>query len=102
MQVKDAERLYAMVPTGTKVVIENGPYGAADALRTLREGDRGGDVMLLQQRLIQRGYLSGSSDGVFGPATRLAVIAARKALGLPVSDATDGALYAALGIIQFE
>lgn len=102
MRVKDAERLYAMAPTGTKVVIESGPYGAADTLRTLREGDRGGDVMLLQRRLIQRGFLSGSSDGVFGPATRLAVIAARKALNLPVSDAADGALYAALGIIQFE
>ena len=102
MQVRDAEKLYAMIPMGTKVVIESGPYGAITTLRTLREGDRGGDVQLLQQRLILHGFLYGSADGVFGPATRLAVIAARKAMGLSASDAADGALYSALGILQFE
>ena len=71
-------------------------------MRTLREGDRGADVKQLQWRLIQQGYLWGGADGVFGPATRQAVVRARKALGLPLSDAADPALQARLGMLAFE
>ena len=103
LRVKDAEALYAMVPTGARVVVEGGPWGPLNwGLRTLREGDRGADVKQLQWRLIQQGYLWGGADGVFGPATRQAVVRARKALGLPLSDAADPALQARLGMLAFE
>ena len=103
MAVKDAEALYAMVPNGTRVVIEGGPYGPLNwGLRTLREGDRGADVRQLQLRLIQRGFLYGGADGVFGPSTRRAVMAARAALGLPGGDEADRALQQALGCVEFE
>lgn len=103
LSVRDAERLYAMIPNGTPVVIDGGPWGpVAGGLRALREGDRGADVALLQRRLIQRGFLQGKADGVFGPATRQAVIAARRALSLPVGDTVSPALWRAMGVLQFE
>ena len=103
LKVKDAETLYAMVPAGARVVIEGGPYGPLNwGLRTLREGDRGADVRQLQLRLIRQGFLSGGADGVFGPATRRAVIAARSALGFSPGDSADRALQQALGCVEFE
>lgn len=41
--------------------------------RSLRIGMRGEDVAAAQQRLISLNYLSGAADGIFGPATALAV-----------------------------
>lgn len=103
LRVKDAEALYRMIPGGTQVVIEGGPYGPlGGGLRTLREGDRGADVMQLQRRLILKGFLTGGADGVFGPATRRAVTAARTALGMPAGDAADPALQQKLGMILFD
>lgn len=102
LRVKDAEKLYRMIPAGTRVVLEGGPYGPLNwGLRTLREGDRGADVMELQRRLAQRGYL-GSADGVFGPSTRQAVLRARRDLSLPPGDQADAALQRKLGIMAFE
>ena len=103
MSVSDAETLYAMVPADTRVVIEGGPYGPLNwGLRTLREGDRGADVRQLQLRLMQKGFLYGGADGVFGASTRRAVVAARAALGLSPGDMADRALLLALGCMEFE
>lgn len=103
LTVKDAEKLYRMIPAGARVVIEGGPYGPLGwGLRTLREGDRGADVRQLQRRLILHGFLTGGADGVFGPATRRAVTQARKALGLPAGDAADPALQQKLGMLPFD
>ncbi len=49
---------------------------------TLRQGDSGSRVKILQQALRSAGFLSGSADGRFGPMTRAAVIAFQKARGL--------------------
>lgn len=103
LSVKDAETLYKMIPVGTKVVIDGGAYGPLNGgMRSLKEGDRGADVALLQRRLIQGGYLQGSADGVFGPSTRSAVIAARKALHLSLSDTADAAFQKKLGNLLFD
>lgn len=102
LRVQDAEKLYRMLPTGVRVVIEGGPYGPLNwGLRTLKEGDRGADVRELQARLMQRGYLW-SADGVFGAATKQAVIKARRDLGLPAGDQADPALQRKLGMLAFE
>ena len=100
--VQDAEKLYRMIPDGTKVVIEGGPWGPLNwGLRTLREGDRGADVMELQRRLMLKGYLW-SADGVFGAATRRAVARARGDFRLPAGDQADPALQRKLGMMPFE
>ena len=102
MRVKDMEALFPIVSNGTKVVISGGPYGPLNwGWRVLKAGDRGADVKQLQLRLIQRGLLW-SADGVFGPSTRRAVIAARKELNLSPGDQADAALQIRLGMILFE
>lgn len=54
----------------------------ANTLPLLREGMDGESVTLLQQRLAAKGFFSGTVDGVFGPQTLQAVIAAQTAFGL--------------------
>lgn len=103
LSVRNAEELYALVPNGVPVLIDGGPYGPfGGGLRTLRSGDRGSDVREVQRRLIGRGFLYGSADGVYGRVMSAAVLKARQALGLNAIDRVDAALYRKLGIVLFE
>lgn len=103
MSVADAEELYALVPNGTKVVIECGPYGElGSTLRLLENGDRSAAVRAVQRKLKALGFYYGWPDGVFGSATQQAVDAAREAYGLPPTGVVDWALYQALGLTVFE
>jgi len=103
MQVKDAEELYALVPDGTRVIIESGPYGELGyTLRTLKNGDRSASVRAVQRKLRALGYYHGWPDGIFGTATQQAVDAAREAFGLPPTGIVDWALYHALGLTIYE
>ncbi len=61
--------------------------------RTLRNGDSGEDVKLLQQRLIDLGYLTAKADGKFGSGTQSAVKAFQKANGLTADGVAGSATY---------
>ncbi|MBQ8654835.1 MAG: L,D-transpeptidase family protein [Clostridia bacterium] len=103
LSVPHAEELYALVPNGTQVVIEDSPYGEiGDALRPLRDGDRSSAVMAVQRKLRALGYYRLWPDGVYGPETVRAVALARKDLNLPAADGVDWAFYQAIGLTQFE
>lgn len=103
MRVADAEELYALVPDGTRVVIECGPYGeTGGSLRTLQNGDRSAQVRALQRKLRALGFYSGWPDGIFGAGTQAAVDRARKHYGLTPNGLADWALYHALGMTLFE
>lgn len=103
MSVKDAEELYALVPNGTRVVIECGPYGElGSTLRVLKNGDRSAAVRAVQRKLRALGFYQGWPDGIFGEGTQRAVDAARKAYHLPPNGLVDWALYQALGLTIFE
>lgn len=103
MNVADAEELYRLVPNGTKVVIECGPWGElGGSLRTLKNGDRSAAVCAVQRKLRALGYYHGWPDGVFGNATQQAVDAARQAFQLPPNGLVDWALYHKLGLTPFE
>ncbi len=52
--------------------------------RNLSEGDRGPDVIQLQQELYSRGLYTGDFDGIFGKGTKLAVKRAQKAGGVAI------------------
>ncbi len=68
----------------------------------LLPGDRGSDVREVQTRLIQKGYLFGAPDGVFGEYTKAALLRFKADKGLPASHEVDWATYRALGILLFE
>ncbi len=103
MQVADAEELFALVPNGTTVVIECGPWGElGGTLRVLKNGDRNQQVRAVQRKLRALGYYQGWPDGVFGEGTQKAVDAARRDHGLPPNGLVDWALYQALGLTVFE
>ena len=103
MYVRDSEELYGLVPNGTRVVIQGGPYGQLDSyLRYLTPGDRNSHVAAVQRRLTVLGYYSGQADGIYGRGTQAAVTRARRELGLPALDAVDEAFYRAIGLILFE
>lgn len=103
MKVADAEELYSLVPNGTKVVIECGPYGElGGSLRVLKNGDRSAAVLAVQRKLRALGFYHGWPDGIFGEATQQAVDAARKSHHLPPNGLVDWALYQALGLTVFE
>ena len=58
----------------------------------LANGSRGDDVVALQTRLIELGYLDDDADGIFGPNTEAAVRAARQAAGMDEGGVADDAL----------
>lgn len=102
MRVADAEELYALVPNGTRVVIECGAYGElGESLRPLKNGDRSSMVRAVQRKLRALGFYGGWPDGVWGEGTEKAVAAARKAFGLP-EGGVDWAFYQAIGLTLFE
>ncbi len=61
---------------------------------TMRYGSEGADVLLVQNRLIALGYLTGSADGKFGRDTKKAVIAFQKANELNADGVVGEETYA--------
>ena len=64
----------------------------------LKQGSSGSEVREVQRRLKSWGYYSGSVDGVFGKATRTAVIAFQKKNGLTADGVVGKSTYKALGM----
>lgn len=65
-------------------------------MRTLRRGDRGEDVKVLQRALRRAGYDAGTIDGIFGSGTEAAVRAFQRANGLTVDGIVGSRTWAAL------
>lgn len=78
----DVERLYEMVPNGTRVHIIGNPFYGVEKLGP---GDRGTPVVYLQRRLRQLQFYRGPTDGDYGVATERAVMAFQKAYRLEVT-----------------
>ena len=80
---------------------DNGAHTQTEAVLSaaiLRQGSTGGEVKEVQSRLKKWGYYNGSVDGVFGAATRAAVIAFQKKNGLTADGIVGRATYQALGM----
>jgi hypothetical protein len=74
MRNKDVVELFDMIPLGTKVTIYGHVLGDPNhEPRELAEGDVGGDVQLLQSRLMSAGYFEGTCNGKFRSNTTTAV-----------------------------
>lgn len=57
-------------------------YSPVAGAASYRQGSRGSGVKQMQDKLISLGYLNGRADGVFGRATKNAVIAFQRSAGL--------------------
>lgn len=64
--------------------------------QTLQKGSKGNDVKVLQKRLIELNYLSGSADGDYGGKTVTAVKQFQDAVGLTANGIADSATQEAL------
>ncbi|NLN42198.1 MAG: hypothetical protein GX160_09510, partial [Clostridiales bacterium] len=64
--------------------------------QTLRQGSRGSQVKILQERLNSLGYNAGTADGIFGSKTKAAVMAFQRANGLVVDGIVGPATIAKL------
>lgn len=74
------------------VAPEPPPTAAPTITRTLKRGDTFAEVKLLQQFLVEKGYLNAdSATGYFGPQTEKAVIAFQKAKKVITSHKSAGA-----------
>lgn len=103
MFAKDAEKLYGLVPNGTKVIIEDGPYGKLGyGMKKLIPWSRGTQVAEAQERLQRLGYYQGSIDGVYGRGMSAALKRFKEDKGLPQVNCVDQATWDALGVILFE
>lgn len=97
MRNVDVEQLYDLVPKGTPVNILGDPLRY---IRTLRYGNIGADVQLVQQRLKELGYFRGECDGRFGPVMEFGLIYYELSERLPMDGEVGMDDYRTLGLIQ--
>jgi putative chitinase len=67
------------------------PASGAPSLKPLQVGSRGERVKKLQTDLEVLGYVTGGADGIFGGATRRAIVAFQHEEGLPVTGVANAA-----------
>lgn len=82
MYNRDVEILYDWVTWGTRVYVSGGEFPYNLPWRELKQGDRGSDVWIIQNRLKELGYYKWNPDGVYGWGTRNAVSKFQKDQGL--------------------
>lgn len=94
---RDVEELYPWVPHGAPVRIV-GVKPPVEFGRPLKVGLSGPDVVEVQLRLNEAGFVHGDADGRFGPATESAVRQMQRTYGLPVDGEVWTDMYYILGL----
>jgi len=95
MRNKDVEELFEWVPIGTPVRIEGRKIRVQ---RVLKYQTAGADVVLIQMKLKELGYLNSRADGIYGNVTAEAVKAFQNDHGLEVTGVVDKVFVEKLGI----
>ncbi|MEG6586523.1 L,D-transpeptidase family protein [Dendrosporobacter sp. 1207_IL3150] len=95
MRNKDVEELFEWVPIGTPVRIEGRKIKVQ---RNLKYQSTGADVVLVQMKLKELGYLNTRADGIYGKVTVEAVKAFQTANGLEATGSVDKELIGKLDI----
>ncbi len=99
----DIAELYKIIPIGTKVTIIDGSYGPfGKGFRDLKSGMYGSDVLEIQKKLKEQGFLNDNPNGKFGPATEEAIKKYCKKNGLYPRKIIDVELQKHMGFILFE
>jgi hypothetical protein len=103
MLSKDIKELYNIVSIGTPVVIRDGDYGPfGTGFRRLKPGDRGADVLAVQQRLKALGYYKGKENGIYEDDLKQALYSFQKDNNLKVKYTITYEDYIAMGFDEFE
>ncbi|SHG39538.1 Putative peptidoglycan binding domain-containing protein [Thermosyntropha lipolytica DSM 11003] len=99
---RDVEKLYPMIPWGTTVrIVRNGKMYPEKVLpQPLQKGSSGQQVVYVQARLKDLGYVFDRADGRFGNMTELAVKYFQITHGLEPTGKVDEDVYRALGLID--
>ena len=101
MRNRDIMELYSMIPVGTRVTIVGHLLGDLNQEpRDLAEGDIGGDVQLVQSRLMNAGYYQGVCDGKFRASTTKALKRFQQDQHLKVNGVISRQVYIALGLLE--
>lgn len=99
MRNDDVRELYKITPVGTKVIVQGGPYGNFGSyLRSIKPGDRGSDVYEVQKILREKGYYSGTPDGIYGEGMKYCIHKFQKDNNLYISDIITRKFYEKLGV----
>ncbi len=103
MYNKDIRELYDIVSLGTPVIIRNGPFGPfGTGFRNLRPGDRGADVLAVQEKLKTLGYFEDAVTGIYENNLKNALYEFQKDHGLKLKFTITLADYNAMGFREFE
>lgn len=103
MKNEDVAELYEYIPTGTKVTIVNGSYGAfGSGFRNLKSGNYGADVLEIQKKLKEMGFFNGTPNGKFGAETENAVQKYCKANNIYIRKTIDIELQKHMGFILID
>jgi len=95
MRNKDVEELFEWVPVGTPVRIEG---RNVKIQRVLKYQTTGADVVVLQIKLKELGYLHERADGIYGKATEEAVRKYQQDKGMEVTGVVNKAVVETLGV----
>ncbi|MDR3590032.1 MAG: L,D-transpeptidase family protein [Negativicutes bacterium] len=95
MRNRDVEELFEWTPIGTKVTIVGRKVRVQ---RRLQYQMSGADVVVLQMKLKEMGFLEGRADGLFGTSTEAAVRAYQVTQGLEPTGVADKRMAEQLGI----
>ena len=100
---RDVRELYGIVPHGTSVLIVEGSFGPfGRGFKNLNPGDRGADVMAIQQRLKDLGYFKGYISGIYQDDLKQALFRFQKANGMAANNTITKKCWHTMGFREFE
>lgn len=100
---KDIKELYDIVSIGTPVIIKNGSFGPfGTGFRELTPGDRGADVLAVQERLKELGYFNGYKSGIYEDDLKNALYKFQKDNNLKIKYTITRIDYNTMGFREFE
>lgn len=99
----DIDDLYKMISIGTPVKISGGIYGLfGNGFRYIIPGDRGADVLFVENKLRELGFYTGVIDGIYSTELERAINKFQESENLEITNIVDSSLYERLGIRLFE
>ena len=100
---EDVAELYRLVPIGTEVVIVNGQFGPfGRGFDEINPGDRGADVLAIQQQLRELGFYAGELDGIYEDELKKALHRFQRANGLKAQNTITKEAWLKMGFREFE